>query len=67
MPKYITTLTNEQIKLFEAEAEYFTDGNGIEYYHLPHFYKKLGYNEFELIKREDLPEWLKEFFTPEIT
>lgn len=64
--KVITTLTNEQVKLFHVYAAIITDDYGRRYYHIPFFFKDLGHNEFEVLKREELRQDVKDFIKPEI-
>ncbi len=65
--KVITTLTNEQLQLFKDHAVVIKDDNdGNTYYHLPFFFKDLGYNEFEIMGKDTIPEWVKDLIQSEI-
>lgn len=54
--KIITTLTNEQFKLFQSLGLIIEN----EYFHLPQYFKNLGAGEFEIIYFNDLPEDIKQ-------
>lgn len=65
--KTVTTLTNEQLQFLKLNAFVITDTNsGERYYHSPFFFKDLGYNEFEIVQKNNLPEDVKEFIKSEI-
>lgn len=54
--KIITTLTNEQVKLFQSLGLIIEN----EYFHLPQYFRNLGAGEFEIINFDDLPKDIKQ-------
>lgn len=64
MSSHIIQFPKEQSDLLRAAALQITLENGDTYYHLPFFYKYLGNNEYEVLKKDQLPDDIKNLINP---
>lgn len=61
---HIIKFSKEQSDLLRAAALQITLENGDTYFHLPFFYKDLGNNEYEVLKKDQLPDDIKDLINP---
>lgn len=64
MTPYTIKFPKEQSDLLRAAALQITLENGDTYFHLPFFYKDLGNNEYEVLKKDQLPDDIKDLINP---
>lgn len=61
---HIISFPKEQSDLLKSAALIITIETGEKFYHLPYFYKDLGDNKYEVFRKDELPDDMKDIINP---